>query len=228
MEKKRKPWRPRLIWGLLAAGAVWALWAILGLPFGPAWVMAFPTAGSILAFRGIWFAVKKNQDKQAAEAEAAAAAAALREQEAKAADADAGLTPDQKQVLEEGRVALNELGKLYARIPEEGVKTRILTLLGLTDRIVEDIRQDPADLPLIRRFLRFYLPTAIRVLHEYDRAQGDRSGLENMLDEVIRSGEKQYDELFANDSLDLDLEIGVLETKLRAEGLTAPDFDFDF
>ena len=228
MEKKRKPWRPRLIWGLLAAGAVWALWAILGLPFGPAWVLALPTAGSILALRGTWFAVKKKQDKQAAEAEAAAEAAARREREAAASDPDAGLTPDQKQVLEEGRVALNELGKLYARIPEEGIQARILSLLSLTDRIVEDIRQDPADLPLIRRFLRFYLPTAIRVLHEYDRAQGDRSKLEAMLDQVIESGRTQYDGLFANDSLDLDLEIGVLETKLKAEGLSAPDFDFDF
>ena len=222
MEKKRKPWLPRLIWGLLAAGAVWALWAILGLPFDEAWVLAFPTAGSILALRGTWFAVKKNQDKQAAEQFAAAAAQREKEERAKSRDAD--LSPDQRQVLEEGRVALNELGKLYARIPEEGIRSRILSILGLTDRIVEDIRTDPSDLPLIRRFLRFYLPTAIRVLHEYDRAQGDRSRLETMLDELIASGQTQYDGLFANDATDLDLEIGVLETKLRAEGLSAPDF----
>ena len=226
MEKKRKPWVPRLIWGLIGAGAVWALWAILGLPFDEAWILAFPTAGSILAFRGLWHGVKKNQAKQEAEkAKAEAAAEARREKERQAQAAEEILTPDQRAVLEEGRVALNELGKLYARIPEEDIRNRIVTLLGLTDRIVQDIRQDPADLPLIRRFLRYYLPTAIQVLHEFDRAQGDRSKLETMLDQVIASGQTQYDGLFANDAVDLDLEIDVLETKLRAEGLSAPDFD---
>lgn len=228
MEKKRVPLSTRLIVGLIAAGLVWALWAILGLPFSNAWLLAVPTAGSILAFRGIWFAYKRKEKKQAEELTAAEkAAAARREKEDAAAAADAALTPDQRQVLEEGRMALGELGKLYARIPEEEVRNRIMSLMSLTDRIVQDIRSDPADLPLIRRFLRYYFPTAVRVLHEYDRAQGDRSRIEAMLDQVIESGRTQYDGLFANDATDLDLEIGVLETKLRAEGLSAPDFDMD-
>ena len=37
-EKQRKPWVPRLIWGLIAGGAVWALWAILGLPFSGTYI----------------------------------------------------------------------------------------------------------------------------------------------------------------------------------------------
>ena len=225
MEKKKRIPVSRLIVSLVTAGLVWALWAILGLPFSNAWLLALPTAGSILAFRGMWFLQKRRADRKAAElAEADAAAAALQEKERLAREADAALSPDQKEVLEEGRLALGELGKLYARIREESVQSRLMDLLSLTDRIVEDVRTDPADLPLIRRFLRYYLPTAIRVLHEYDRAQGDRSRLENLLDELIASGRSQYDGLFANDATDLDLEIGVLETKLRAEGLSAPDF----
>ncbi len=226
MEKKKRIPVSRLIGSLVTAGLVWALWAILGLPFSNAWLLALPTAGSILAFRGTWFLQKRREDRRTAELQAAdAAAAAHREEERLAREADASLNPQQKEVLAEGRLALGELGKLYARIPEESVRSRIMELLSLTDRIVEDIRTDPADLPLIRRFLRYYLPTAIRVLHEYDRAQGDRSRLEKLLDELIASGRAQYDGLFANDATDLDLEIGVLETKLRAEGLSAPDFD---
>ncbi len=225
-EKKKRVPVSRLIVSLAAAGLVWALWALLGLPFSNAWFLALPTAGSILAFRGIWFLQKRREDRKAAELrEADAAAAALQEKERLAREADAALSPQQKEVLAEGRMALGELGKLYARIPEEGVRRRIMDLLSLTDRIVEDLRTDPADLPLIRRFLRYYLPTAIRLLHEYDRAQGDRSRLEALLDELIASGRAQYDGLFANDATDLDLEIGVLETKLRAEGLSAPDFE---
>ncbi len=225
MEKKKRIPAARLVGSLVTAGLVWALWAILGLPFSNPWLLALPTAGSILAFRGAWFLQKRKAERKAAELQAANdAAAALREKERLAREADSALTPQQKEVLEEGRMALGELGKLYARIPEESVRNRIMELLSLTDRIVDDVRTDPADLPLIRRFLRYYLPTAIRVLHEYDRAQGDRGRLEKLLDELIASGRSQYDGLFANDATDLDLEIGVLETKLRAEGLSAPDF----
>ncbi len=228
MEKKRVPLWTKLMVCLISGGLVWALWAILGLPFSNAWLLAVPTAGSILAFRGMWFAYKRKEQREAEELAAAQAASQTRrEKEADKGAEDADLTPDQRQVLEEGRVALGELGKLYARIPEEEVRSRIMSLMSLTDRIVQDIRTDPADLPLIRRFLRYYFPTAIRVLHEYDRAQGDRSRIETMLDQVIESGRSQYDGLFANDATDLDLEIGVLETKLRAEGLSAPDFDMD-
>ena len=188
-EKKKRVPVSRLIVSLAAAGLVWALWALLGLPFSNAWFLALPTAGSILAFRGTWFLQKRREDRKAAELrEADAAAAALQEKERLAREADAALSPQQKEVLAEGRMALGELGKLYARIPEEGVRRRIMDLLSLTDRIVEDLRTDPADLPLIRRFLRYYLPTAIRLLHEYDRAQGDRSRLEALLDELIASG----------------------------------------
>ncbi len=228
MEKKRVPLWTKLMVCLISGGLVWALWAILGLPFSNAWLLAVPTAGSILAFRGMWFAYKRKEQREAEELAAAQAASQVRrEKEADKGAEDADLTPDQRQVLEEGRVALGELGKLYARIPEEEIRSRIMSLMSLTDRIVQDIRTDPADLPLIRRFLRYYFPTAIRVLHEYDRAQGDRSRIETMLDQVIESGRSQYDGLFANDATDLDLEIGVLETKLRAEGLSAPDFDID-
>ncbi len=228
MEKKRVPLWTKLMVCLISGGLVWALWAILGLPFSNAWLLAVPTAGSILAFRGMWFAYKRKEQREAEELAAAQAASQVRrEKEADKGAEDADLTPDQRRVLEEGRVALGELGKLYARIPEEEVRSRIMSLMSLTDRIVQDIRTDPADLPLIRRFLRYYFPTAIRVLHEYDRAQGDRSRIETMLDQVIESGRSQYDGLFANDATDLDLEIGVLETKLRAEGLSAPDFDID-
>ena len=107
MEKKKRIPVSRLIVSLVTAGLVWALWAILGLPFSNAWLLALPTAGSILAFRGMWFLQKRRADRKAAElAEADAAAAALQEKERLAREVDAALSPDQKEVLEEGRLAL--------------------------------------------------------------------------------------------------------------------------
>ena len=222
MKKAPKPWLRRVIWGLAAAGAVWALWALLGLPMSGAWLLALPTAGSILAFRGVW-SLLSHRDRRKAEAGSVPKAP---EPEPEAEAEEPPLTPEQQEVLGEGQLALKELGRLYARIRGDGVRSRILQLMDLTDRIVQDVRSDPTDLPMIRRFLRYYLPTDIRLLHEYDRmcAEGDGSRVEAVLDQAVRATRDQYDALFANDATDLELDIQAMESMLRGEGLAGSDF----
>ena len=226
MKKAPKPWLKRTLWGLAAAGAVWALWALLGLPMSGALFLALPTAGSILAFRGVW-ALFRRGEKRKRELEEARRAAPLGGSPAPQPE-EKPLTPEQQEVLGEGQLALQELGRLYARIIGDGVRSRIMQLMDLTDRIVQDVRADPSDLPQIRRFLRYYLPTDIRLLHEYDRmcAEGDTTRIEAVLDQAVTATRAQYDALFANDATDLELEIDAMESMLRGEGLAGSDFQF--
>ena len=43
-----------------------------------------------------------------------------------------------------------------------------------------DAIDDPADVPQIRKFLDFYLPTTIRLLNAYDRMSAQEFGGENI------------------------------------------------
>ena len=149
-------------------------------------------------------------------------------QEAPAAE-PSPYSPEVQAVIQEGRTALKEMGRLYASIPNPEIRSRINELMSVSDKIIRDAIDDPADVPQIRKFLDFYLPTTIRLLNAYDRMSAQEFGGENitgsmqrieeMLDTTIAAYKKQLDALFANQAADIQMDIDTMNTLLAREGL---------
>ena len=149
-------------------------------------------------------------------------------QEAPAAE-PSPYSPEVQAVIQEGRTALKEMGRLYASIPNQEIRSRINELMSVSDKIIRDAIDDPADVPQIRKFLDFYLPTTIRLLNAYDRMSAQEFGGENitgsmqrieeMLDTTIAAYKKQLDALFANQAADIQMDIDTMNTMLAREGL---------
>ena len=149
-------------------------------------------------------------------------------QEAPAAEPSPN-SPEVQAVIQEGRTALKEMGRLYASIPNPEIRSRINELMSVSDKIIRDAIDDPADVPQIRKFLDFYLPTTIRLLNAYDRMSAQEFGGENitgsmqrieeMLDTTIAAYKKQLDALFANQAADIQMDIDTMNTMLAREGL---------
>ena len=149
-------------------------------------------------------------------------------QEAPAAE-PSPYSPEVQAVIQEGRTALKEMGRLYASIPNPEIRSRINELMSVSDKIIRDAIDDPADVPQIRKFLDFYLPTTIRLLNAYDRMSAQEFGGENitgsmqrieeMLDTTIAAYKKQLDALFANQAADIQMDIDTMNTMLAREGL---------
>ena len=139
-------------------------------------------------------------------------------------------SPEVQAVVDEGKRAQAEMGRLYASIREPNVKSRITELMRISDKIVEDAIHDPHDVPQIRKFFDYYLPTTIKLLNAYDRMSdqgvsgenitGTMQSIESMLDTAIEAFRKQLDSLFADQALDIETDIDVMNTMLRREGLT--------
>ena len=102
--------------------------------------------------------------------------------------------------------------------------------------IAQDAISDPSDIPQIKKFMNYYLPTTIKLLNAYDRmsAQGiegenlDKSmkSINDMLDTAIEAYKKRLDSLFANQALDIETDIQVMNTMLAREGLSGgKDFE---
>ena len=133
-------------------------------------------------------------------------------------------------IVEEGNKALAEMGRLYMSIKDDEVRGKINEIMRVTDKIVQDAINDPSDIPQIKKFMNYYLPTTIKLLNAYDRmsAQGiegenlDKSmkSINEMLDDAIEAYKKMLDSLFANQALDIETEIDVMNTMLAREGLT--------
>lgn len=142
--------------------------------------------------------------------------------------------PEVDAVVREGKTAMKEMGRLYSSIDNPEVKKRIVEIMDISDKIVKDAVSDPKDIPNIKRFLNYYLPTTIKLLNAYDRMavqgiEGDNitgsiKRIEEMLDTVVASYKKQLDSLFADEAMDIETDIVVMDGLLRREGLKDKEF----
>lgn len=138
--------------------------------------------------------------------------------------------PEIDPIVDEGNRALSEMGRLYMSIRDTEVRSKINEIMRITDKITQDAVEDPSDIPQIRKFFRYYLPTTIKLLNAYDRMASQEIDGENidrtmknineMLDVAIEAYKKRLDSLFENQALDIETDIDVMNQMLAREGLT--------
>lgn len=170
--------------------------------------------------------VSSNRRKKEAAAEAEMKAKAQQQQKAQKKSYGPQIDP----IIEEGNRALSEMGRLYMSIKDPDVRLKINEIMRITDKIVQDAIDDPSDIPQIKKFMNYYLPTTIKLLNSYDRmsSQGiegenlDKSmkNINEMLDAAIVAYKKRLDSLFADQALDIETDIAVMNQMLAREGLS--------
>ena len=117
----------------------------------------------------------------------------------------------------------------YARrAPNKPVRVKIEGIADVVERILKDLKTDPADFPKASQFLDYYLVSTVAVVGKYLDLSGRAStseGLnalrstENTLDTIKAAFEKLYQQLLENELMDLDVELKVLNSTISMEGL---------
>lgn len=202
-------------------------WLVLSLifPLHKIWGLLITVAlCSFTAFIAGRISAKRRSKEEAAEQQERQA------EEKQAQSRKKSYGPEIDPILEEGNRALSEMGRLYMSIKDVEVRQKINEIMRITDKITQDAINDPSDIPQIKKFMNYYLPTTIKLLNAYDRmsAQGiegenlDKSmkNINEMLDAAIVAYKKRLDSLFANQALDIETDIEVMNTMLAREGLT--------
>ena len=111
------------------------------------------------------------------------------------------------------------------RIVQPELNRRLERITARARDILAEIARDPRDFRRARKFLNTYLDGAQRVIAGYARAHLDNQSerLEDNFRRVLVTIEEvfdqQYQRLRQNDLHDLDVQMEVLETQLRREGL---------
>ena len=233
MSANNKNKKPKRVGHIYAFALTWVAFA-LTVPLHEMWQLITALVASFLVGFVVW-RIGERKDKKAVEK-------ALEEQKAKAEAAKKAANTKKSYgeeidpILDEGNRALSEMGRLYASIKDTSVRTKINEIMRITDKITQDAINDPSDIPQIKKFLNYYLPTTIKLLNAYDRmsSQGiegenlDKSmkNIDEMLDTVIEAYTKRLDSLFANQALDIETDIEVMNSMLAREGL-AGNKDFE-
>ena len=137
--------------------------------------------------------------------------------------------PQLDRLLEDRERAVSEMRRLNDAIQDEKISAQIDHLEDATKKIIDQVVAQPGKLPRIRRFMDYYLPTTLKILNAYDRmgATGLSGGnvgttmekVEEMMDVLVAAFDKQLDDLFGEEALDISTDIAVLEQMLAREGL---------
>ena len=143
----------------------------------------------------------------------------------------APVTPPQAQQGYSGM--LRQIRAANDRIADEALSAKIDRLETIAGRIFRIIENEPAKKAKAATFLNYYLPTTQKLLDSY--AEFEEAGvsggnlsqakrkIEQTMDSIVRGFERQLDELYRTDALDIDSDIRVMETMLRRDHARVED-----
>ena len=141
--------------------------------------------------------------------------------------------PELDKMIADGNGAIQAMRALNDSIQDETISAQIDRLEEVSSRIFQYVKDNPAKLPQIRKFMSYYLPTTIKLLTAYDQmshqgVSGENitdtmEKVEGMMSSIVQAFEKQLDSLFGDEAMDISTDITVLENMMVREGLAADD-----
>lgn len=111
------------------------------------------------------------------------------------------------------------------RIDNTEFNSRIIRICGAAREVLEVIEQDPGDIRRARKFLNVYLVGARKVSEGYakthEKMESDEleQNFRNILVTIEKVFREQKQKLLENDFFDLDVQMEVLATQLKREGI---------
>lgn len=158
----------------------------------------------------------------------------LRRKKQAAAPAPAAGHSD-SEPLSAGRGLLESIRSESMRIGDPEISGRTDRILWLCGQMLDTAEEQPAKASLLRRFLNYYLPTTLKLLTclrtVHERGVSDtevlrlRASALHGLDMVLTACQKQLDNLYRDEMLDLSADIDVMEHMLVRDGFAESGLD---
>lgn len=137
---------------------------------------------------------------------------------------------DVNSVLSKGCSNIMELRRLEMRVKNPLIRNLGEEICQVAEKILRTLKEKPEDIPEVRQFLNYYLPTLGSILLKYIRVEDSGIPADAMTQNVISclgnikiAMEKQYANLFEDDMLDLSVEMEALTLACKRDGLLADE-----
>lgn len=138
----------------------------------------------------------------------------------------------------EAQAFLEELRSINEEIKNPKLTEQISQIEVLTGKIFSAKKDKQDSNSDLSRFMSYYLPTTLKLLStyaemEHQNIQGDNitksmKEIENMMSKVVESFEKQLDQMYKTDTMDIASDISVLEQMFEKDGLTGNAMKLDY
>ena len=144
-------------------------------------------------------------------------------------------SPEVEKALEQGRSYLLQLRNENDAIPGEVVSRKLDSLEDVCKRIFRVVEDHPEKLPEIRKFMEYYMPTTLKLVHTYrefedQKLEGDnitrtKKDIEDTLDMINVAFENLLNDLFKDAAVEASADISVLNALFAQEGLKEKEFE---
>lgn len=124
----------------------------------------------------------------------------------------------------------SELCHACQRLENHEMINKTEKIKSLTEQIFDYVRETPEKESSISSFINYYLPTTLKLINSYadfeeQEFQGQnilksRERIETVMDTIIQAYERQLDNLFLIDTIDVSSDINVLENMMKRDGLS--------
>ena len=128
---------------------------------------------------------------------------------------------------------LRDIRRANDRIADPAISAKIDRLEDLAGKIFRIVEEEPAKKAKASTFLNYYLPTTQKLLDSYaDFEEAGVSGgnvsqakqrIADTMDKIVAGFERQLDQLYQSDAMDVDSDIRVMEQMLRRDGDSAAE-----
>lgn len=142
-------------------------------------------------------------------------------------------TEEQRQLrlaITEGQEYIREIRRLNDDIPGEEISRKLDRTELILKRIFSCLESHPEQLPDMKKFMGYYLPTTLKLVRAYrefdkqpvagENITSGKQEIERTMDTINEAFENLLDDLFQDTAWDISTDISVLKTMLAQEGLT--------
>jgi hypothetical protein len=134
-----------------------------------------------------------------------------------------------KDIIDAGNDFILKIHESNERIPGEEISIKIEKMENIIKKIFKRVEQHPENIEDIRKLMKYYLPTTIKLLNAYEELdQQDIQGenienskreIEQTIDTLNKAFSKLLDDLFRETAWDISSDASVIESLLKQDGL---------
>ncbi|MGN0424340.1 MAG: 5-bromo-4-chloroindolyl phosphate hydrolysis family protein [Acetatifactor sp.] len=135
-----------------------------------------------------------------------------------------------EQLIAEGQEYINQLRIMNDHIQGEEISAKLFRLESLLKQIYARLEEHPEQLPQLKKFLEYYLPTTLKLVAAYEEfdamsEQGPniveaKAEIEKTMDTINDAFAELLNRLYRDTAFDVTTDAQVLQTMLAQEGLT--------
>ena len=139
---------------------------------------------------------------------------------------DVTLRAEDEKILKISRQLVVDERMLSTRIKNSEVKALLTPALDKAEDILKVLKNDPREIQSTKQFLNYYIPTLDEIIKKYIRLEssgvditGDTEKIKTYLTDINKAMDRQYNNLFDDDKLDLSVEMEAMTLAFKRDGL---------